>query len=147
VGGVSDATGLGLLDLAIIEACHRVGAVSDAPYVKTSLVLDEVHERTGIGQRIAYEPLCNLARPWVVHLALIDFHGNYGDLDSPPAAARYTECRLTPLGVAALAAERGTTGPLADRADKRGYLGGRDAPSARPRACCRCGESGADGER
>jgi len=112
VGRVSNATGLGLLDVAILEGCHRVGAVSDAPYVNTSLVLDEVHGQMGVGPRIAYEPLCNMARPWVVHLALVDFHGNYGDIDSRPAAARYTECRLTPLGVAALAAERDTAGRL-----------------------------------
>jgi hypothetical protein len=113
VGAVSAATGLGLLDLAILDACDRLGAVSDRPHTKTQRVLDLVHARTGIGPRTAFEPLCDMARPWVSHLRLIDFHGNVG---SPagygPASPRYTECRLTPLGSAALAAERGDLGPL-----------------------------------
>ena len=29
----------------------------------------------------------------------IDGHGNFGSLDDPPAAARYTECRLAPLAM------------------------------------------------
>ena len=28
-------------------------------------------------------------------VTLVDPHGNFGSLDDPPAAARYTECRLT----------------------------------------------------
>lgn len=110
---MSAATGLGTLDVAILEACDRLGAVSDRPHVKTQRVLDVVYERLGIGPRTSFEPLCDLARPWVSHLRLIDFHGNVG---SPagfgPADPRYTECRLTPLGVAALAAEQGGPGPL-----------------------------------
>jgi DNA gyrase subunit A len=110
--GMSGVTGLGFLDLSILEACERVGAKPTAPYVKTARVLDAVWEQTGIGRRTAHEPLCDLARPWVSHLALVDFHGNYGSPDFGPAAPRYTECRLTRLGAAALAAERGEIGPL-----------------------------------
>jgi hypothetical protein len=109
---LSAATGLGLLDLAILEACDAIGAGSSSPYVMTTRVLDAVWESTGIGRRTVYEPLCDLARPWVKHLALIDFHGNYGSTSFGPASPRYTECRLTPLGAAALSAERGEIGPL-----------------------------------
>jgi hypothetical protein len=109
---LSAATGLGLLDLAILEACDAVGAGSSSPYVISTRVLDAVWESTGIGRRTVYEPLCDLARPWVNHLALIDFHGNYGSTSFGPASPRYTECRLTPLGAAALSAERGEIGPL-----------------------------------
>jgi DNA gyrase subunit A len=109
---MSAATGLGLLDLAILEACEHLGATNGAPYLKTSRVVQLVHERTGIGPRTSFEPLCDMARPYVVRLALIDFHGNYGSPDFGPAAPRYTECRLTSLGAAALAAERGHMGPL-----------------------------------
>lgn len=109
---MSAATGLGLLDLAILEAIEAADAVHDRPYVKTQRILDVLHERTGIGPTQAYESLCDMARPWVVHLVLVDFHGNYGSPDFGPAGARYTECRLTRLGEAALAAERGGLGPL-----------------------------------
>lgn len=109
---MSELSGLGLLDLAILEACERAGARSGAPYMKTQRVLEVLAESTGIGPRHAYEPLCDMARNWVVHLPLIDFHGNAGSPDFTPASPRYTECRLTPLGAGALAAERGTIGPL-----------------------------------
>ena len=109
---MSSATGLGLLDLLILEAIEAAGASSHGPYMKTQRALDVLHERTGIGSTQAYESLCDMARPYVVHLPLIDFNGNYGSPDWEPASARYTECRLTPLGEAALAAERGERGTL-----------------------------------
>lgn len=109
---MSALSGLGVLDLAILEACERAGARSGAAYVKTQRVLEVLADSTGIGPRHAYEPLCDMARSWVVHLPLIDFHGNVGSPDFTPASPRYTECRLTPLGAGALAAERGTIGPL-----------------------------------
>lgn len=109
---MSETTGLGMLDVAILEACQHAGAGSNSAYLKTQRVLDVLLEWTGIGHRHAYEPLCDMARPWATHLALIDFHGNYGSPDFGPAAPRYTECRLTPLGAAALAAEQRSIGTL-----------------------------------
>lgn len=105
------ATGLGLLDAAILEACEASGATVGS-FVKSRIVLDTLHGRTGIGPRVAYEPLCDLARPWVLNLSLLEFHGNCGSPDDPPASPRYTECCMSPLGEAALAAERGEIGPL-----------------------------------
>ncbi len=109
---MTSATGLGMVDIAILEACERSGAVCDAAHLNTQRVLEMLHEQTGFGPRVAYEPLLDLARPYSVHLPLIDFHGNYGSPDFGPAAPRYTECRLTPLGQAALSAERGEIGPV-----------------------------------
>lgn len=71
-----------------------------------------LHVRTGIGPNQAYESLRDMARRYVAHLPLVDFHGYYGSPDMGPVAARYTECRLTKLGEAALATERGELGPL-----------------------------------
>lgn len=105
------ATGLGLLEVAILEACEASGAAVGS-FVKARTVLDTLQQRTGIGPRVAYEPLCDLARPWALNLSLLEFHGNSGSPDDPPASARYTECCLSRLGAAALAAERGEIGPL-----------------------------------
>ena len=102
----SGATGLGAFEIAILEACAAVGAMPTRPFVKVPRVLDEVDARTGIGMRYAYEPLCDLARPWVLHLPLVGTHGNIGTVDFGPADPEFVECRLTPLGAAALAAER-----------------------------------------
>ncbi|MEO0495332.1 MAG: hypothetical protein AAF081_18145, partial [Actinomycetota bacterium] len=46
------------------------------------------------------------------HLPLLEAQGNIGTPDEPPADPEFTECRLTPLGIAALNAERGELGPL-----------------------------------
>jgi DNA gyrase subunit A len=128
---MSAATGLGLLDLSILEAIEAAGAQHDRPYLKTQRVLDVLCERTGIAPNQAYESLCDLARPYAVHLQLVDFHGNYGSPDFGPASARYTECRLSPLGEAALAAERGELGPLpVALVNGDLHLGGRRPPFA-----------------
>jgi DNA gyrase subunit A len=109
---MSARTGLGLIEVGLLEACESVGAVSNRPHIKSRRILDSLFERTGIGPKSSYEVLCDMTRPWVTHLALIDFHGNHGSPDFGPAAPQYTESRTSPLGVAALAAERGEIGPL-----------------------------------
>jgi DNA gyrase/topoisomerase IV subunit A len=109
---MSAATGLGMLDVAILEACDAAGALATGEHIKTMRVLDALYEATGIGPHTTYEPLLDLARHWRAHLLLIDFHGNAGAPDFGAASPRYTECRLTPLGAAALDAEQGRIGPL-----------------------------------
>jgi DNA gyrase subunit A len=45
-----------------------------------------------------YDALVRLAQPWNMRYPLVDGQGNYGSVDGdPPAAMRYTECRLTPI--------------------------------------------------
>ncbi|MEM8706477.1 MAG: DNA gyrase subunit A [Actinomycetota bacterium] len=109
---MKDATGLSLLDLVILSACEDEDALPLAPFRKTARILQRVHTNTSIGPAVAHEPLLDLCRPWVVHLPLIEGQGNIGSPDDPPANPRYTESRLTPLGVAALNVERDQLGPL-----------------------------------
>lgn len=142
---MSAATGLGLLDLSILEAIEAAGARPRLPYVKTARALDVLHERTGIGPSQAYESLCDMARPYVVHLPLVDFHGNYGSPDFGPAAARYTECRLTELGEAALAAERGQLGALPISLINGDLHHGRRRPPLDPRRVLDAIRAAADG--
>ena len=50
------------------------------------------------GDSAIYEALVRLAQPWVMRAPLVDGSGNFGSIDDdPPAAMRYTECRLTPI--------------------------------------------------
>jgi DNA gyrase subunit A len=51
------------------------------------------------GDSAIYEALVRLAQPQSTRYPLIDGQGNFGDLDNPPAAMRYTEARLTPLAM------------------------------------------------
>ncbi|MGQ0845403.1 MAG: DNA gyrase subunit A [Sporichthyaceae bacterium] len=61
----------------------------------------------------AYVAMVELAQPWRSNLPLLEGHGNFGAPgNDPPADAEYTECRLSPAGRAAVAAERGSGPPI-----------------------------------
>ena len=109
---MSASTGLGLIEVHLLDAFDRCDARPNSPHVKSQRVVSALCDAAGIGPRIGYEILCDLARPYVSHLQLVDFHGNFGSPDFGPAGPRYTESRLTPLGAGALAAERGGSGAL-----------------------------------
>ncbi|HET9070314.1 MAG TPA: DNA gyrase subunit A [Acidimicrobiales bacterium] len=51
------------------------------------------------GNQAIYDALVRMAQPFSLRHPLIDFHGNYGSPDYPPAAERYTECRLSRLAM------------------------------------------------
>ena len=73
----------------------------DASHVKCSRVVGQVmclyHPH---GDTAIYDALVRLAQPWAMRLPTVDGHGNFGSLDSGPAAMRYTECRMAPAAVA-----------------------------------------------
>src|SRR5262250_1971814 len=51
------------------------------------------------GEAVIYPTLVHMAQPWSMRERLIDPQGNFGSVEGdPPAAMRYTEARLTPLG-------------------------------------------------
>lgn len=51
------------------------------------------------GDQAIYPTLVHMAQPWAMREPLIDGQGNFGSVENdPPAAMRYTEARLTPLG-------------------------------------------------
>ncbi len=48
------------------------------------------------GDSAVYEALVRLGQPWSMRVPLVDGHGNFGSLDDPPAAMRYTEAKMAP---------------------------------------------------
>lgn len=53
------------------------------------------------GEQTIYPTLVNMAQDWSMREILIDGQGNFGSVEGdPPAAMRYTEARLSHLGVA-----------------------------------------------
>src|SRR6187549_3016213 len=51
------------------------------------------------GEAVIYPTLVHMAQPWAMREKLVDGKGNFGSVeDDPPAAMRYTEARLAPLG-------------------------------------------------
>ena len=52
------------------------------------------------GDSAIYDALVRMAQDWAMRMPLVDGQGNFGSPgNDPPAAMRYTECRLSPLAM------------------------------------------------
>ncbi|NJO80280.1 MAG: DNA topoisomerase (ATP-hydrolyzing) subunit A [Cyanobacteria bacterium RM1_2_2] len=83
----------------ILYAMHELGLMSDRPFRKCARVVGEVlgkyHPH---GDTAVYDALVRMAQDFSMRHPLINGHGNFGSIDNdPPAAMRYTECRLQAL--------------------------------------------------
>src|SRR5271154_6564448 len=89
----------------ILIAMFREGLLSSRRYSKCAGVVGEVLKRYHPhGDSAVYDALVRMAPPWSMRYPLIDGQGNFGSIDgAPPAAYRYTECRLTRLAERLLA--------------------------------------------
>jgi DNA gyrase subunit A len=103
---MSDRTGLNALELSVLDALDALGAGPTSAYKKSAHVVTEMYARRDIPPSYGYETLCMLAAAWLVHIPLVDGHGNFGSAEFPAAGARYTEARMARAGALALASER-----------------------------------------
>ncbi len=83
----------------ILYAMHELGLMPDRPFRKCARVVGEVlgkyHPH---GDTAVYDALVRMAQDFSMRSPLINGHGNFGSVDNdPPAAMRYTECRLQAL--------------------------------------------------
>ncbi|WP_414543449.1 DNA topoisomerase (ATP-hydrolyzing) subunit A [Nostoc sp. CCY0012] len=83
----------------ILYAMHELGLLHDRPFRKCARVVGEVlgkyHPH---GDTAVYDALVRMAQDFSMRSPLINGHGNFGSVDNdPPAAMRYTECRLQAL--------------------------------------------------
>ncbi|CAG4934577.1 MULTISPECIES: DNA gyrase subunit A [Acidithrix] len=86
----------------ILYSMFAEGLRPDRPHVKCSKVVGDVMGKFHPhGDSAIYEALVRMAQDFSLRHPLIDGHGNFGspDPDTGAAAARYTECRLTPLAL------------------------------------------------
>jgi DNA gyrase subunit A len=84
----------------ILFDMHVQGYRPDRPHVKCAKVTGDTMSRFHPhGNTAIYDALARMAQPFSLRHPLIDFHGNYGSVDFPPAAERYTESRLSPLAM------------------------------------------------
>ncbi|MBD2296747.1 DNA gyrase subunit A [Anabaena sphaerica FACHB-251] len=88
----------------ILYAMHELGLLPDRPFRKSARVVGEVlgkyHPH---GDTAVYDALVRMAQDFSMRSPLINGHGNFGSVDNdPPAAMRYTECRLQALTSASL---------------------------------------------
>ncbi len=72
---------------------------SDGRYIKSAAVVGEVMKSYHPhGDQSIYDALVRMAQPFSLRYPLVEGYGNFGSIDGdPPAAMRYTECRLTPM--------------------------------------------------
>jgi DNA gyrase subunit A len=91
--------GLKPVQRRVLYAMLKEGLVSNRKHSKCAGVVGEVLKRYHPhGDMPVYEALVRLAQPWNLRYPLIDGQGNFGSVDGdPPAAYRYTECRMTEL--------------------------------------------------
>jgi DNA gyrase subunit A len=90
---------------------HDLRATADSRFIKCAAVVGEVMKTYHPhGDQAIYEALVRLAQPFSVRHTLVEGYGNFGSIDGdPPAAMRYTECRLTPIAGALLSEIREQT--------------------------------------
>ena len=89
----------------ILYAMNKMGIGSSHPTVKCAKVVGEVmgnyHPH---GDAAIYDALARLAQPFSMRAPLVRGQGNFGTIDGdPPAASRYTECRMEKLAEEMLA--------------------------------------------
>jgi DNA gyrase subunit A len=93
--------GLKPVQRRILYAMYDMGLRPDRGHVKSSRVVGEVMGRFHPhGDSAIYDALVRMAQPWSMRVPTVDGHGNFGSPDDPPAAMRYTECRMEPAAVA-----------------------------------------------
>ena len=141
--------GLKPVQRRILWAMHDANLRPDRPFVKCARVVGEVmanyHPH---GDTAIYDALVRMGQTFSLTAPLIDKHGNFGSPSDPPAASRYTECRLSPLAMELLAGiDEGTVD------FEPNYDGSRTEPAVlparfpEPAGERRAGDRGGDGHQ
>ena len=91
--------GLKPVQRRILYAMHDQGMRPGSSYKKCArLVGDVLGKYHPHGDSPVYEALVRMAQPFSMRQPLVDGQGNFGSVDGdPPAAMRYTECKLAPI--------------------------------------------------
>ncbi|MCE2524655.1 MAG: DNA topoisomerase 4 subunit A [Acidimicrobiia bacterium] len=87
--------GLKPVQRRILYSMLRMGLRPDSPHRKCARVVgDTMGNYHPHGDAAIYDALVRMGQDFSRAIPLVDPQGNFGTLDDPPAAARYTECRL-----------------------------------------------------
>jgi DNA gyrase subunit A len=89
----------------ILYAANDMGLLHNKKHVKCAKVVGEcLGKYHPHGDTALYDSLVRMAQPFSLRYPLIDGQGNFGSVDGdPPAAYRYTECRMTAIAEELLA--------------------------------------------
>ncbi len=85
----------------ILYAMYDMGLTPEKPYRKSARIVGEVlgkyHPH---GDAAVYDAMARMAQDFSLRYPLVDGQGNFGSIDGDrPAAMRYTEARLSPIGM------------------------------------------------
>jgi DNA gyrase subunit A len=121
--------GLKPVQRRILYTMWQARLTADAKHRKCAKVVGDVmgnyHPH---GDASIYDALVRMAQSFSLRVPLVDGSGNFGSLDGdPPAAYRYTECRLAPIAEALLADIGMDTVPF-----RPNYDGTREEPVVLP---------------
>ncbi len=84
----------------ILWSMFDAGHQPNRSHVKCATVVGDVIGRYHPhGDQAVYDSMVRMGQTFSLRHTLIDPHGNFGSPDDPPAAYRYTECRLTKLAM------------------------------------------------
>ena len=83
----------------ILYTLHEMGLAYNKKHTKCAKVVGQCmglyHPH---GDSAIYDTMVRLAQPFTMRYTLVDGQGNFGSVDGdPPAAMRYTECRMTKI--------------------------------------------------
>ncbi|MCX6510088.1 MAG: DNA gyrase subunit A [Actinobacteria bacterium] len=88
----------------ILWGMYDLRALPDRPTMKCARVTGEVMGKYHPhGDSAIYDALVRMGQSFSLRHPLVHPKGNFGSLDEPPAAARYTECRLAAMALDMLA--------------------------------------------
>src|SRR5438477_9911417 len=81
----------------VLYGMHEAGLQPNKPYKKSAATVGDVMGKYHPhGDQAIYDTLVRMAKTFSLRYPLVDGQGNFGSVDDdPPAAMRYTECRLT----------------------------------------------------
>src|SRR5579883_811530 len=88
----------------ILYTMHEMGLQHNKKYTKCAKVVGQaMGQYHPHGDSAIYDALVRLAQPFSMRYPLVDGQGNFGSVDGdPPAAMRYTECKLERAAMALL---------------------------------------------
>jgi len=93
--------GLKPVQRRILYAMLRMGVRPDTPHRKSARVVGDTMGRYHPhGDAAIYDALVRMGQSFARGITFVDPQGNFGSLDDPPAAPRYTECRLSEAAMA-----------------------------------------------
>ncbi len=95
--------GLKPVQRRILYSMREMRLMPDRPHRKCAHVVGDVMAKYHPhGDSAIYDTLVRLGQDFSKQVTLVDPQGNFGSLDDPPAAYRYTECKLAPAALQVL---------------------------------------------